>query len=80
MIKFDLSTVGLTAAQVASATMTLYSVSPVPLNATAQIPDPTHQIEIAVSPITSTWNRNSVLWVTQPSQRRLVHDVFRRRN
>ncbi len=67
LAQFDLTSVTATSAQVTSATLQLFSTSSKPVNATNLDPDASHSIEIAVSPITSTWNRASVTWATKPT-------------
>jgi hypothetical protein len=66
-IKFDVHSTGLTPALVQSAVLKVNSVNSNVVNGTNQNPDPTHVIDIDISAITSTWNRNSVTWATKPS-------------
>ncbi len=67
LVQFDLSSVGATSAEVTSASMRLYSTSSQAVNATNLDPDVSHPIEVSVSPITSTWDRSTVTWATQPT-------------
>ncbi|MGD9722550.1 MAG: DNRLRE domain-containing protein [Pirellulales bacterium] len=67
LIQFDLSTVTATAADITSATLRVFSATSKSVNATNLDPDVAHPIEIAISPITSAWNRASVTWATQPT-------------
>jgi hypothetical protein len=67
LIQFDLSGVTATSDQVTSATLTLFAVSSKVVNATNLDPDAAHPIEIAVSPVSGAWNRNSLSWLTKPA-------------
>jgi len=66
LVKFDLSGTALTAAQVTSATLRLYSADPSGTGF-GLAADASHPIQVNVSPLQSDWNRNTVKYSTRPA-------------
>lgn len=67
LVQFDLSSVKATPGQVSKAELTLFTASSKAVNGTNLDPDALHPLTVDVSPITSTWNRNTVTWGTAPT-------------
>jgi hypothetical protein len=71
LVKFDLSTLPYTAAQVTSTTLNLW-VSDVSPAGFGQNPDAANPVLVDAYQVTSTWNRASVQWSNKPSFSSLV--------
>ncbi len=68
LFQFDLSTIpAILATDVSTATLRVFSTTSKVVNASNLDPDASHAIEIGVSPTTSSWNRGTLSWNTQPT-------------
>jgi hypothetical protein len=65
--KFDLSTVGLTSAQVDSATLSVFTNTSTLVHSSNLDPDAAHPLEVAVARVTSSWDRNSLTFSNAPT-------------
>jgi hypothetical protein len=66
LVQFDLSTVGLTAAQVTSATLNLW-VSDITTTGFGLNPDASNPLQVDLFPALGAWNRSTLQWSNKPA-------------
>ena len=66
LVQFDLSTFGLTAAQVTSATLKLW-VSDIATTGFGLNPDASNPLQVDLYPATSAWSRSTLQWSNKPA-------------
>ena len=74
LMQFDLTGSGLTSAQIGSATLTVFTHTAAEFHPNLQNPDATHVVNVGISPITSSWDRDTAKWTFKPTHGSQVTD------
>src|SRR5262245_59348234 len=74
LVQFDLSGLGLTAAQVTLATLNLY-VDDSSSTGFGNNPDSSFPVQVDLYPLTGSWNRATLTWATKPATGSLISSI-----